>query len=223
MKYLTLLSLSMLLLMFACKEEDNTINQDSIFTIYELSYDVDNDITTAKATFRKGSAAGPLIELVTNTVTFDGEILVYNTLLGAHVKEFTGFKTSGTFVYTDLDENVFTNTTPTIHTVDFPAVDTISNAAAFTFAWQGDAVKANETMYLTMDGTAQNNFEIFSTSAVGATDMNLSAEKLQNLGLGDATCTIKRAYNKYSVDQGTSTGGRMSVWYTVSKNINITN
>lgn len=78
-------------------------------------------------------------------------------------------------------------------------------------------------MTLTIDGTMGGNFEVFSTSLVGATEIVLSAAKLQNLGIGDASCILQRAYNQSTVAQGTSEGGRMAHWYTTTKTIYIDN
>lgn len=199
------------------KEESNNVNQDSIYTIYELFYNQTTDKTTARATFRFGGPTGTLLDLNDPAIsTFAGGELLYNSVTGVHKKELSGFISSGAFVYTDLDNNTYTNTTPTIGTVSYPAVDTINSSGAYTFTWIGTPLVTGETMTLTIDGTQQSNLEVFSTSLTGATEIVLSAAKLQNLGIGSANCTLQRSYNQATVDQAPPEGGRMALWYTIN-------
>ncbi|OYT17874.1 MAG: hypothetical protein B7C24_00395 [Bacteroidetes bacterium 4572_77] len=216
---------SILVLLFSCaKEESENVNQDSIYSIYELFYDIDADITTARATFRFGGPTGTLLDLSPPAVvTFNGDKLLYNSVFGFHKKEYTGFINSGEFVYTDLDNKTFTNNTPTTNTAAFPLIDTISAESAFTFIWIGDPLAADETIALTINGTQQSNFEIFSSSTEGATELILPANKLQNLGVGDADWTLSRSYEKFTIDEGTSTGGRMAIWYSTTGSVYIDN
>jgi hypothetical protein len=223
MKSQILLFASALLIFSSCaKDESKNVNQDTIFAIYELNYSALEDITKARATFRFGGAGGTLLELSDPAkVTFNGEELLYNSVTGIHKKDFAGFISSGTYIYTDLDDNTYTNSTPEINTIDFPDITTISSAEAYTFEWIGDPVQEGETVTLTINGTQQENLEVFTTSTVGATQLILSFHKLLDLGLGEATATLQRAYNVWSVDEGTSEGGRMSIWYTTNRIIEI--
>lgn len=222
MKKIVLL-LSVFLIVISCaKDESKNVNQDSIFVIYELFYNDSDDITTARATFRFGGAGGTLLELSDPaSVTFQGEELLYNSVTGVHRKEFSGFITTGTFVYTDLDDNVFTNSIPTIYPIHFPDVDTISSVSSFVFEWVGEPVDDDETITLTINGTMQANIESFFTSTEGETQLVLAADKLGNLGVGNASCTLQRLLSDLSVNEGTSEGGRMAVWYTSEDEIYI--
>ena len=225
MKKDLILTIFVLLLFWGCaKEESQNVNQDSIFTIYELFYNNSDDITTARAVFRFGGATGTLLDLNEPAVsTFNGDELLYNQISGFHKKEYSGFTASGTFVYTDLDNNTFTNETPTIDPIHFFNIDTISSGSSFLFEWDGNPLGEDETVSLTINGTQQGNVEIFATISQGATEMVLEADKLQNLGIGDAECVLMRIENQNSVDEGTSTGGRMAVWYTDTRTIYIDN
>jgi hypothetical protein len=136
-----------------------------------------------------------------------------------HRKEFAGLVSTGTFVYTDLDENVFTNSVPALVPIDFPAIDTISSGGSFTFQWQGDAVGEDETVTLSVDGTQQENFEVFTTILEGETQLVLGADKLGNLGAGAASAVLTRSYYRNSVDEGTSEGGRIASSYVAEKSL----
>ncbi len=216
-KYTFLFACISLLLASCAKEESSNVNQDSVYSIYELFYNQELGKTTARATFRFGGPTGTLLDLSEPAVSiFDGDELLYNALTGVHKKEYSGLTPSGTFTYTDLDGNTFTNTTVEIDSIRFPAIDTINSEAAFTFSWVGNPLAEGETVNLTIDGAQQNNFEIFSTSLEGATELVLPVNKLRRLGIGNANCVLQRIHNRLDVDEGTSTGGRMAVWYTTA-------
>ena len=206
------------------KEISENVAQDSIYTIYELFFNKNTDITTARATFRFGGPSGTLLDL-TNPAncTFNGDEVLYNKILGTHKKDYSGFVSSGTFKYLDLDDNSFTNSTPIIETIDFPAKDTIMAANSCLFMWIGSPLSKDESVTLLIDGTQQNNFELFAIAEEGATAIALSSEKLKRLGHGVATCTLKREFNKFSIEEGTSKGGRMALWYTLKKDVFIMN
>ena len=226
MKKQTFLIAGLLVVFFGCvKEDSENVNQDSIYTIYELFYNAAEDVTTARAVFRFGGPGGTLLDLTEPAATtFNGDELVYKPISGFHEKEYAGLTTSGTFAYTDLDNNSFTNATATIDAIDYPAVfDTIDATNAYTFAWTGNPVAANETVTLTINGSQQNNIENFPIVAEGANELILEADKLQNLGEGDATCLLTRVHNRADVDEGTSKGGRMAVWYTAETTVFISN
>lgn len=224
MKRALIFSLGAAAIMASCaKDNSANVNQDSIYTIYELFYDENEDKTTARATFRFGGPTGTLLELEAPAgVTFDGTELLWNQLTGVHKDDWPGLTTNGTFVYDDLDENTFTNMLGTIDSIGYPEdMDTISWSSAYDFAWTGNPVGENETITLTIDGTAGENLEVFTTILEGGTDITLSADKLDNLGEGEATCYLRRAYNMSSVTEGTSEGGRVAVWYDVSTTVYI--
>lgn len=212
------------LLASCAKDKSSNVNQDSIYSIYELNYNASTDKTVARATFRFGGPTGTLLELEDPAVArFNGDQLLYSALLGSHSKEYAGFTNSGTFTYVDVDNNTFTNASSTLVPIGAPSLTTLSNANAYTYTWTGAPIAANETVTLTIDGTQQNNIEIISSSQVGATELIIPASKLQNIGLGTATFLLVRSHNRLTVDQGTTEGGRMATNYSVIHSVDITN
>ena len=224
MKRALIITLGAAAIVASCaKDNSANVNQDSIYTIYEIMYDENTDVTTMQATFRFGGATGTLLELDAPAgCTFDGTELLWNAVLGTHRADNAGLTASGTFVYTDLDDNVFTNTVGTIDSIGFqPTLDTISMGGAYNFDWTGNAVGENETITVTIDGDSGGNVEIFTTILEGGTDLTLSADKLNNLGVGDATNYLRRGYNVSSVTEGTAEKGRVHVHYDIKKTIYI--
>ena len=217
-----LIALSLSLLVACAKEDSENVNQDSIYSIYELHYNKAQDKTTARATFRFGGPTGTLLDLTDPAkVTFDDDALLFNSTLGFHSKTYAGYKDTGTFLYTDLDNKSFTNGIRKLIPIDFATIDTIDAGGAYTFTWTGDPVQTFETVSVTIDGTMQNNFEIFSTSLPTASQLVLAANRLQKLGTGPAKIVLKRSYNRLTVAEGTSKGGRVNTDYEVEKMIYI--
>jgi len=215
MKANVLILLSIMFLASCAKDVSENVNQNSIYTIYELNYDSETDKTTSKATFRFGGVTGTLLDLSEPAeVTFGTDVLAYNVISGVHNKDYAGFVESGTFSYTDLDENTFVNETGTIVPITIPAIDSVDVTEAFTFTWEGEPVGENEIVSLTIDGTQQVNFEIFAEASVGATSVVLDVDKMQNLGLGEAKLYLKRTHLITEIDQSPDEGGRMSRCYT---------
>lgn len=221
MKWALLLVLPYMVVSCA-KEDSNNVNQDSIHQQLEVLYVDSEDKTHVTAWFRFGGLTGTLLQLSDSaSVKFNGDELLYNQLLGSHRKEYAGLVSSGTFVYTDLDGNVFNNVAPDVVEINFPeGLTQISMGSAFTFVWEGAAVGQGETVSLWIDGTQQNNAELFSTILQGSTQLILGANKLSNLGLGQATCWLVRTRRK-ELDNGTSKGGFMETKYRAVKTITI--
>ena len=214
--------IGILILASCAKENSADVNQQSIYTIYELFYDEGNDVTTARATFRFGGETGTLLQLTDPAYcNFNGESLVYQALTGVHKKDYAGLTGNGTFVYGDQDNNIYTNAVGPIDPIGFPSsVDSISKSAAFNFIWTGNPVNENETVTLTIANSGSGS-QIFTTIVQSDSSLVLSASKLDNLGTGWKKCTLKRSYNSNDLTEGTNKGGRVSVWYTISKNIYI--
>ena len=216
------ISIAILFLAGCQKDDSENVNQDSIYSIYELFYNENDDVTKAQATFRFGGPGGTLLDLSEPAfVTFENDELFYRPFSGVHNQEYPGFVETGDFYYQDLDGNGFTNSVPEIVSIGFGDLDTLSMSESYTFEWEGEPIAENELISLTIDGTQQQNFELFTSTGVGSDNMVLSQSRIDNLGLGIATATLVRSHNLGTVDQGTSEGGRRAVWYTVEKIIYI--
>jgi hypothetical protein len=220
-KLFALLAVSTLLLSCARDESEN-VNQDRIFQHLEVLYVDAEDKTHVSAWFRFGGLTGTLLELSEPaTIVFNGDDLMYNTVIASHRKEYAGFVDNGTFVYTDIDGNVFTNQAPQVTPIDFPEdLTEISAGSAFTFEWVGEPIGPGETITLWIDGTQQNNSELFTTILQNNTQIILGVNKLSNLGLGEATCWLVRTTKK-DLDEETSVGGFIESKYRAIKKITI--
>lgn len=92
---------------------------------------------------------GPSLQLDSGaTVKFNGEMLPFNNLLFGHSKEYAGRLNAGTFVYTNVDGKIFTNTLAAIDTIAFPAsLDTVPKSAAYNFSLGRHSITARRNRW----------------------------------------------------------------------------
>jgi hypothetical protein len=208
-KVLFSLSLLFAVVFTSCTGESaGDVNQDRIYTEYEQFYNSNTGTTTVIARFRFGNALGTILELdSTDNVKFNGDDLPYSIFWGAHVREYVGNIAPGTFVYTNLDGNVYTNTVPAFETIDFPSNFTqLSRSTPYDFQWTGTAIGQNQEVGVFVGSWAWGDDTWNFTSSVGATNMVFGINSLSNLPLGTSTVYLDRTTRKTNI-QGTSRGG----------------
>lgn len=213
---IVLILLSLGLVGCGASEDSDDVNQDTIYTDYELFYNANEDKTHAIARFRFGNPFGTLLELSASSgagVTFNGEALAYSRLWGGHHQEYAGNLTSGTFIYTDTDGSVFTNEVPFGTTIAFPAnFNEIDISQAQTLNWEGDVLAANDQVGIFVGSWAWGDDALFWTDADGASSIVMGLNQLQNLALGTAVVFMDR-WNAVDIAEGTSEGGRIRYKY----------
>ncbi len=213
--FLGILTLSLPLAFTSCQKEDSSdVNQDKIYTVYELFYNANTDKTVAIARFRFGTPTGTLLEVTDPAaITFNGDALPYSLAYSGHAKEYAGLVTSGTFEYTNTEGTVFTNSTPTMTTFDYPAgFDTIVKSQANTLAWTGDPLSANERANFFIGTWTWGQDALFFATGDGATDIVMGINQLSNLAEGTSTGYLDRV-NEVAISQGTSEGGLIRTRY----------
>lgn len=199
------------LVMVACQKESAAdVNQDKIYTDYEVFYDRNTDKTWVVARFRFGGVTGTPLELdSTDFVTFNGEDLPYNTLFLGHFKEYAGRISSGTFSYTNLAGQTFVNTLPAYDTIGFQAgFDTITKSVANTLTWDGSPLAANQNVGIFVGGWTWGQDALYYQDGDGATNVVMGTIGLNNLPTGPAVVYMDRSTD-VAVTQGTSEGGRI--------------
>ncbi len=212
--------------LFSCTGESaGDVNQDRIYTEYEQFYNSNTGTTTVIARFRFGGPLGTLLELdSTDNVKFNGDDLPYSIFWGAHVKEYVGNIAPGTFVYTNLDGNVFTNSVPAYEAIDFPSsFNELSKSTPYDFQWVGAALSQNQEVgvYVGTWGWGDDTWNY--TNSVGATNMIFGLNSLSNLTLGSATVFLDRATKSTNI-QGTSKGGVIRGKYRApNRTVNVIN
>lgn len=197
----------------SCEREDSAdVNQDRIYTKYELFYNANEDKTYARAIFRFGNALGTLLELSEpSQVSFNGDVLSFKPALAYYEKEYAGFIESGTFTWQDTEGVTYINTA-TINNLDFPEIDTIPRNAAFELFWVGDSLSSNEVVTLTANSVLEGDAQLFTQSNINAKSIILELNKLQILGQGNGTLLMERHYNP-QLEEKTGAGGEITGRY----------
>jgi hypothetical protein len=184
------------------KEKSSDVNQDKIYTDYEVFYDRNTDKSWVVAKFRFGGPTGTILELdSTAVVRFNNDTLAYNALFTGHFKEYAGRITTGTFTYTNVAGQVFQNSIPVCDTIAFP---TTLNSLSKSSAHQAVGIFIGSWSW------GQN--ALAYQDADGATNLVLGINQMAALALGSSTVYMDRQ-TEVSVSQGTSEGGKIRSKY----------
>jgi hypothetical protein len=197
------------------KESSDSVDQDKIWAEYQLIYDNNTKITYARAIFKFSNMAGTVLELVSPAVVkCDNDLLSYNPTFGYYEKQYVGMKNTGTFKYTDLDNNSFQNTLTITDTVGFPAsLDTIHKSVPFELTWTGSAIKANETISIWLNSNVEGDARILTSNMVNGTSIIFPANQLTQLGLGPYGMLAMERLYRPAISQATSAGGLITIKY----------
>ncbi len=204
----------------ACEGEDSaSVAQDRIYTTYELFYDKNEDKTFARAQFKLGNIGGTLLELTNPAeVRFNNDVLDYKPGFVFYEKEYAGKVASGTFNYKDANGVTYSNAVTNFPAIDFLATFTsVTRNQANPFTWTGSPLVTGEEVYLFIGNKTTVNTQTFYTNAVGATNMVLSAEKLNNLAPGVAAEADVYRNRIDSLSQKTAVGGFLKLSYRAQK------
>lgn len=209
MRYtLFILSICSILFTTACQRESSAdVNQDRIYTHYELFYNANEDITYARAWFRFGSITGTQLELAApSEVTFEGDKLAFNKVLAFYEKQYPGLKSTGKFHWEDTEGKAFDNTV-TIHAIDFGVVpDSIARTSALTIPWTGDALGADEAVGTWINGENEGDAQAAITIETGATALIVPLNKLEKVGAGPGKIYLERR-SAPALAEATGAGG----------------
>ena len=210
-KALFVLSLcGLTILMNSCEREPSaSVDQDKIFTDFELFYNANQDKTYARATFRFSHALGTQLELSDpSDVTFEGKSLTFRPALAYYEMELSGLVEQGTFIWTDIDGLSFKNEIE-IHAIQYPeTMDTIIRNASYEIIWSGSELGADELVTATVNGENEGDVQIFFARDMGMESIILSKIQLEKVGQGPGTIWLDRSYIP-KLKESTSVGGRL--------------
>ncbi len=206
-------------LLIACgggREDSSDVNQSRIYTEYEVFYNANDDVSHVIARFRFGGPFGTLLELTPTSgasVSFNGDPLSYSVFWAAHHREYAGNITSGTFIYTNADGQVYTNSVPAGSSIGFPdGFSSINRSQAQTLVWQGTPLAPNDAVGVFVGSWAWGDDALFFNDSDGATSIVMGVNQLSNLPLGTAVVYMDR-WNEIDLQEGTPEGGRIRYKY----------
>lgn len=228
-----LVILTVLLLAFmlgSCKKEiTKNIDQDKIWTSFQLNYDENEDKTTAIAEFRFSTSTGTLLEMSDpSTVMFDGTEMEWKSDLAYYQLEFSGLVPSGNFSWVDLDGNMFNNSVD-IRDIAYPSMmGNLHYGDSITyFMWEGLPLDSFETVILEIDGSGPTDTKRFLIDSLNATTITIDSLTL-SLIMTDTTSgslVDLRLVKKYSppMQEETSKGGeRVGRYQPTNKQVILT-
>jgi hypothetical protein len=205
----------------SCQRESSAdVNQDRIFTHYELFYNANEDITYARAWFRFGSITGTQLELAApSEVSFNGDKLAFNGLLAFYEKTYAGLTSTGTFRWEDTEGKVFENTV-TINPIDFGAMpDSVARNAAFTIPWTGAALGQNEVVGVWINGENEGDAQAAVTIETGATALIVPANKMSKVGAGPGKIYLDRRYSPALLETPGAGGYGAGIYRAKTRNV----
>lgn len=186
------------------------VNQKKIHQSYSVDIDQNSGTRNAEAQFRFGGSTGTTLNL-----TGSSEVTVNGASMKGDDQFFRGLVYSsnvgddGTyaFVFTDADNNVYTNS------IDLQPVDlerlpnAISGKESVNISWEGAPVGAQETVTLYAMGSNEvMGTEIGSTSGKGATSIDTDPRQVRMLLNGGGEIYIVRSISK-NLDEAADEGG----------------
>ena len=188
---------------------DDIDDSDNIWTLYELFYDANEDKTYARATFREGGSIGVIIDLEANSeVRFEGKKLDLIALDGYYEYGMNGKVDSGSFMFTNVNGDRFTNVIQWFE-IDYPAnLDTIDRNMDFEFIWLGDGLGNNQYVTVAMDVNTPADQKVFFENGLAADRITLDKTTLLTVSAGSNPIWLDRVYEP-SVINGTGVGGRI--------------
>ena len=211
--FLPLLCISFLL--SACAiDETIDVDQDSIFTEYQLVYDASKNSTMASAIFRFEGQQGTVLELSDPAeVTVKQEPMTWKAAKGQYEREWDGKDSLSIFAYHDLNNNTFSNTVLMAADIAVPqSLLNISKAEELMLEWEGKELATNESVVVTIFGAGQNNGKVFTQTSPATTSITLDQGKLKDLAEGEGSILIER-WAVQVQEEGSRVGGATSSRY----------
>lgn len=215
-RIITLGLLSLTIIFAACKRKNSgDVAQDRIHSEYTTVYDAGTNQTTAVVTFRQNDASGKKLQLTFPArVKFGTEIMSWKNASGNYKLEKSGNHLTEQYVYSDIDENVYSNNGQDAPSVALPAnITSVSRSSSYYIPWQGDAIRNGETVTIHIEGKdKKGGSQEWSVSTVNSTYIHLDQARLSKLDEGPADMWIERSKGGNLVNVPDA-GGTMTTTY----------
>ncbi len=221
----TLQILFLCFLITGCESESSAdVSQDRIYAAYGALYDEFQDLTIINVTFSLGNYNGTRLELAEGaTLLFNDREVPFLTGLGYYELKLPGFVQEGTFVYTDLDGQLFTNNLR-IRTIDFTegTPTTIDRAQSYEITWEGEPVGNGDSSVVA--SIIPNNLgesKFFPQTDDGATSVLLTPNFLGTIADAQGGSMVLERFDVSIAASASSAGGLVTARYR-PKSITIT-
>jgi len=199
-------------LLGSCKPDETIdVNQDKVYTEFELFYNHVENRTYANAKFRHKKAKGTILKLSSSSsVTFASQPLYYNASLQQYEVIFDSLISSGEFVWTDTEGRIFRNSI-SLAEINLEDELVLIQNQNNTVPWQGKSIGADEYVILFLY-TSGNNAEYVINKSPGANTIIVGPDNLNRLPKGQLTASIERN-SMFELTEATDAGGTMKGRY----------
>ena len=206
----------------ACKKESSQVDPDRIKADYTLIYDQRSNQTTAEVRFSTSMFNGRSVQLNQGaSVQFNNMNLDYVSG-GTYRRRFTGLIDSGTFVFRDNLDRVYTNTFRGIYPIDLPSwLMTITRGQSMDVVWSGDVVAQGEFVDVRIkSNVGDSDSLVFTAANPGANSIFIDGNRLfeiQPSNEPNSGAIIIERYSAGLPQQTTPEGGSFRVGYRVER------
>lgn len=204
----------------SCTPEQIQVDQDRIYPSYELCYTLNENKTTASASFSLDSLNGVPYELKNPaSIQYADETLIYSVTEGVYAKEFVNLK-EGQFRYTNSDLNEFLTLAEMVDSIQ---IDSLPSTHPIT----SDLIISISTPALSEDEYLQFKFtDLQSGIAVSAYADNISSgnliidsDFLSTVGTGEVEVSTRRVFEDNELTGINAVGGKLKVFYELKDTI----
>ncbi len=214
----------------ACLETVNSdqVVAEAVHQSYHATFKEDTNSTEVMANFRVGGSLGTSIRLVDpSTVTANGvELNEGSLILGAgksYRKSFDGMVSTVTTVWTDQDQNTYTNSIE-IYPVTLSSYPSqVSNNQSFKVYFSAAGLSNSDDINVVISQNTGSNSTWASLGRMNASDQSVevSSDDLKNFKSGRAQMHIVRTHSTTLVEVTEEGGYGKGIYETGSVNIDI--
>ncbi|MEO9533022.1 MAG: hypothetical protein ABJG68_00110 [Crocinitomicaceae bacterium] len=214
-KFIAILGVGVLLLK-SCIPEAPIPDQEKIYLELSFAYNKSLSKSTATATFRQDSKTGAELELTNPAnILYDSNLLIFNTDNSNYKKELIG-KIEAAFVYTDLDNEVITNSVTLNDSIDFLALaDSHAIGSNLIVPITAPNFLSEERLEVILRDLTSGHEIVLNSDSIPTTDMMIESSHLMEIGLGEMIITLRRIKEHSTLTESKDAGGDLKICYEV--------
>lgn len=212
MSYFRILFIVVVSLLSSCKPDETIdVNQDKIFTEFELFYNEVEQRTYATAKFRHKKAKGTVLKLSSSSsVTFANQELFYNAALQQYEKIFDSLLSHGEFVWLDTDGRKYTNSIE-LSDISLPEGQVLIPGKDNSILWSGLPIREGEYVILFLNSPGEGTQYVINKT-FGSKSVEVQPRTLDKLSKGEILTRIERN-SVFDLNEQTGSGGSLKAKY----------
>lgn len=193
----------------ACKREETIdVNQDKIYTEYELFYNKSELLTYIRAKFKHKRSSGNTLKLSPPSfVSFNSRLLSYNDATQQYETIYDSLVDEGVFKWQDNDGRFFTNNV-SINSIKLLSPDTLYRNTDQVLTWEGEPISASESILLFIGSTSNQSYQYIAYDNITDNTITLKKETLLQYPEGELLLNLQRTYTPLLMES-TDAGGKI--------------